>query len=64
LAAISAVAYANGNGTEQVNWHIAGSILSDIQLNDTEVPGNYSLLTLSAKGSPGTAQLQAVGKAE
>ena len=61
MTAVSAAVYANGNGTEQVNWRIAGPIFSSIQNNNSRAPGDYALLNLSAKGSPGQAELMAVG---
>jgi hypothetical protein len=61
LTAASAVVYATGNGTEQVNWRIAGPIFSSIQNNNSSAPGDYALLNLSAKGSPGQAEIMAVG---
>lgn len=62
LAAITAVVYANGNNTEQVNWTIAGPIFGKIVNNSSD--GDYSLLVLTAKGSPGTAEITAVGTAQ
>lgn len=54
LSVISIAAYANNNGTEQVKWSIAGPIFRD---------SDYALLNLTAKGSPGPAQITASGAA-
>lgn len=68
LAAISMAVYANanGNGTEQVNWQIAGPVYNGIQIIDSRLvdAGRYVLISLSAKGSPGTAQIQVSGTVE
>lgn len=59
LATISVAVSATGNGSEQINWKIAGPIFSKIENSSTE--GDYALLNLNAKGSPGTAEIVAVG---
>lgn len=66
LAAISMAVYANGNGTERVNWQIAGPVYNGIQIIDSRLvdAGRYVLISLSAKGSPGTAQIQVSGTVE
>lgn len=66
LAAVTVAVYANANGTEQVNWQIAGPVYSGFQIIDNSLAdaGRYVLISLSAKGSPGNAQLQVAGTAE
>ncbi|MEJ2487509.1 MAG: hypothetical protein P8Y68_17435 [Anaerolineales bacterium] len=61
LAALSLVVYADNNGNVQINWTIAGPIFSDIQNIDAVDGGSYALLSLSAKGAPGAAEIMAVG---
>jgi len=61
LAALSLVVYADNDGNEQINWNIAGPIFSDIQNIDSVDGGSYALLSLSAKGAPGSAEIMAVG---
>lgn len=61
LSVISMAAYANSNGTEQVDWDIAGPVYNGFQIGDS---GQYVLISLSAKGSPGTAQIQVAGTVE
>ena len=66
LAAVTVAVYATGNGSEQVNWQIAGPVYNGIQIIDSRLvdAGRYVLISLSAKGSPGTAQIQVSGTVE
>jgi hypothetical protein len=66
LAALGIVAYAKPQQESvPVNWKIAGSVFNGIQVVPS--PGSpaasFGLLSLSAKGSPGAARIEAVGTA-
>ena len=61
LAALTAVVYANSGGGEQINWRIAGPIFNNIEVTSGSTTQNFTMLSLSAKGAPGTAQVQVVG---
>jgi hypothetical protein len=52
--------------SRSVNWKIAGSIFNDIQAvpSPGASPASFTLLNLSAKGSPGKARIEVVGTSQ
>jgi hypothetical protein len=52
--------------TRRVNWRIAGSVFNGIQVipGPGEPSASFALINLSAKGSPGKAQIEYVGTAQ
>jgi len=60
-AALTAAVYANTSGSQQINWRIAGPIFSNIEVASGGATQKYTLLSLTAAGAPGPAQLQVVG---
>ena len=65
LATLGVVGYAKPeHKSVPVNWKIAGSIFNGIQVTTDPMTGQtapFGLLSLSAKGSPGAARIEAVG---
>jgi hypothetical protein len=71
LTALGIAVSADGRGgprgkSRRVNWEIAGSVFNGIQAvpNQGADPASFSLINLSAKGSPGRARIEYVGTAQ
>lgn len=64
LVVISLTAFTgHGRKNVPVNWHIAGSVVNPVEMTDmaTQSTVPVTLINLSAKGSPGKAQIQVAG---